>query len=98
MKHITRDLTPAQETQVALRRAIIALGPRNPSGSLQEPENALLRIHHLLDGIYTELDNLCVAVHESPRVHGALHAAVHALGYAATVAGTESDVRPLPAA
>ena len=98
MRHITQDLSPAQDVQVALRRAIIALGPHNPSGSLTEPQNALVKVHALLEGIYNELDHLTVALHEVPRLHGALHAAVHALGYAATVADTESRVRPLPAA
>jgi hypothetical protein len=33
---------------------------------------------------------LSVALYASPRVHGALRTAVHALGHASTVADTES--------
>jgi hypothetical protein len=90
MKHITTNTSAATDAQVAIRKAVILLGDRREDGALKHPDEALERVHALLDGIYNELDHLSVALYASPRVHGALRAAVHALGHASTVADTES--------
>jgi hypothetical protein len=90
MRHITTNTSAAADAQVAIRKAVILLGDRREDGALNNPQDSLERVHALLDGIYNELDHLSVALYASPRVHGALRTAVHALGHASTVADTES--------